>query len=259
MKVSSAACLHFLILAVSTAPSWAASNEIRSICDCSDFESPLFGLCIAFQDLSCPTNPGGPLCVQLAEQYETLAGPGGLPLPGAHGCGVDPVPVCTNTPADCTSLAGGGWVQVRYVPPGNSWHPSRDGLAGTEIYGNQGDPTQSWSINFEKAEPGYDQFLFATGDCARWLVTDVSTVMEAVPYENADKTILSSSCSSIPYEAKWYNRFGKNTEDPWISITDHFTAIHQGNILYGENGYGGYHASNILPNCAGASVYVRKQ
>lgn len=51
-----------------------------------------------------------------------------------------------------------------------------------------------------------------------------------------------------------YNRAG-NTEDPWISLTDHASAIPAGLIVYGENSYGGNNLS--IKNNDGADVYIR--
>ena len=68
-----------------------------------------------------------------------------------------------------------GWSLVRHVNDDSGiWHVASDHLAGTQIYGNprRGTFSQSghWSINFEEAVPGYDEFLFATGDCSNWLI-----------------------------------------------------------------------------------------
>ena len=52
-----------------------------------------------------------------------------------------------------------------------------------------------------------------------------------------------------------YRRQG-NVEDPWISLEDHTDAIAAGTILYGENSYGGKHATALL-NHDGADVYIR--
>ena len=52
-----------------------------------------------------------------------------------------------------------------------------------------------------------------------------------------------------------YRRQG-NVEDPWISLEDHTDAIAAGTILYGENSYGGQHATALF-NHDGADVYIR--
>ena len=40
-------------------------------------------------------------------------------------------------------------------------------------------------------------------------------------------------------------------------MIDHASAINAGDILYGENSFGGTHASAVLPVNNGANVYVR--
>ena len=41
-----------------------------------------------------------------------------------------------------------------------------------------------WTVKFEEAVPGYDEFLLATGDCSDWMViTKVQVVGSA--YDNA--------------------------------------------------------------------------
>ena len=66
----------------------------------------------------------------------------------------------------------GGWVLVRHIPSTMNWHPINDNLAGVIAYGNRtGGGSNPWSIKFEDAVPGYNEFLFATGDCTKWLIT----------------------------------------------------------------------------------------
>jgi hypothetical protein len=38
------------------------------------------------------------------------------------------------------SFQGGGWVLVRRVKQGSSWHPATDNLRGTDVYGTYGTP-----------------------------------------------------------------------------------------------------------------------
>jgi len=144
---------------------------------------------------------------------------------------------------------GSGWKKVRHVPAGDKWHPATDQLRGTEVYGTEGGDG-AWSIEF----PLFDQFLFSTGDCTKWLIADKDQVMGW--YSNGQRTIVSSSLQTDPYDARWYRR-QNSLEDPWISLNDHFVAISQGNILYGENNFGGDHALKVLPVHNGADVYVR--
>merc|ERR1712091_748115 len=96
--------------------------------------------------------------------------------------------------------------------------------------------------------------MFATGDGKKWIIVDRDQVtVRASPYS---AQISMSSISAKPYRAKWYCRRGVS-EDPWISLTDHYAAIGQGNILYGEAGYGSGHAANVLPAHNGANVFIR--
>jgi len=157
-------------------------------------------------------------------------------------------------PGNCAAVEGGGWQLVRHVPAGTRWHPATDRLLGTHAYGKAGTElsAHSWSIRFDKAT--FDEFLFSTGDCKKWLVATKQSVLGW--YANAPRAIKSSSLSSRPTKARWYRRKG-NKEDPWISLTDHVSAIKQGNILYGESLYGHSHAKNILPIHQGANVFIR--
>ena len=158
---------------------------------------------------------------------------------------------------------------MRRVPPGDSWHPATDGLAGTETYGpariltdpKDNDIGTGWSINFERAVPGYNEVLFATGDNKVWLITTKDAIggaMASPPlfYEDQRRPILKSSKSpSAPHMARWYNRQGC-AEDPWISVTDHHEAISAEKIVYGEHSYGGQHAA-VLQAHSGANVFIR--
>lgn len=75
-------------------------------------------------------------------------------------------------------------------------------------------------------------------------------------YANTQKGIKSSSSNSSPYTAAMYRRQGA-LEDPWISIQDHGPAISAGTIVYGENNFGGAHASAVQKG--GADVYIRNK
>eukprot|EP00985_Skeletonema_marinoi_P024142 scaffold16580_cov147-Skeletonema_marinoi.AAC.11 len=108
-----------------------------------------------------------------------------------------------------------------------------------------------WSVDFESKVAGYNEFLFATGDCTKQLPMRSSEKLM-----DPHQAYLSLLDNVSPYSAVWLNR-ANQVEDPWVSIIDHGPAIGAGKILYGENGYGGAHAANILPSSAGADVYVR--
>lgn len=100
------------------------------------------------------------------------------------------------------------------------WHPATDQLRGTDVYGTANDHTNDWSVAFENES--YDQFLFTTSDCNKWLIAEKDQVLGW--YANEDREILRSSTSDEAYTAKWYRREG-SLEDPWISLNDHFTEL----------------------------------
>ena len=160
---------------------------------------------------------------------------------------------------------------MRRVPAGTKWHPAKDSLAGTEVYGvpfssvtdwKCNDIGDGWSINFESAVPGYDEFLFATGDAQRWVITTKDAVGGPLVspsrwYENEPRTVLKSSDRwyGPSYEVQWYNR-NHVPEDPWISIIDHIPAISANKIVYGEGSFAA-HDGQLLHH-KGANVFIRK-
>ena len=43
-----------------------------------------------------------------------------------------------------------GWKHVRHVPASNNkWHKAKDHLAGTEVYGDNSNSSEEWSIKFD--------------------------------------------------------------------------------------------------------------
>jgi len=169
-------------------------------------------------------------------------------------CTVEAMLAERNDQTKPTPLSTEGWTPVRHTPKGNNWHKATDQLRGTEVYGSSGNNTVQWSIEFETAVPGYNEFLFATGDKELWLMATKAQVIGY--YSNAPRIIMKSSEGGVK-QARWYRRQNVR-EDPWISLTDHHDAIGQGYILYGGNNYGGSQASKILPIHDGADVYIRK-
>ncbi|MEZ6132524.1 MAG: PEP-CTERM sorting domain-containing protein [Planctomycetaceae bacterium] len=75
-------------------------------------------------------------------------------------------------------------------------------------------------------------------------------------FENSPTQIVSSYLNPAPHTHLMYNRTGF-PEDPWLSALDHADAIGSGNILYGEDSFGGAHALNVLPVYNGANVFIR--
>jgi hypothetical protein len=80
------------------------------------------------------------------------------------------------------SFDGGGWVLVRRVPPGPSWHPAQDDLSGEAEYGGcedrnpeNRDPGQCgptadapFSVRFD--DIAWEEMLYSSGDETRWLI-----------------------------------------------------------------------------------------
>ena len=96
------------------------------------------------------------------------------------------------------------------------------------------------------------QFMFATGDCSRWMIMSNDAVRGGW-YNGKDREIVASHTSDTPYTAKMYRRSGVE-EDPWITFTDH---NHCSSL---------YQANNWDPSCSsgdlgdlyqGLNVFVR--
>lgn len=176
------------------------------------------------------------------------------------------IPKKKTTVADLPSLfsgipVGAGWKLVRRVNGGTHWHPAKDQLKGTEVYD---DKNGTFSVKYYDGDndvSSYDQFLFTTNDLQKWLIVDRSElVFNETHQQPYNATIIKSSISPIAYNALWHHRnISTNPEDPWISLIDHASAIKRGDILYGEDRYGGTQASSVLPLHGGASVYIRKK
>ena len=94
-----------------------------------------------------------------------------------------------------------------------------------------------------------------SGDRQKWLIASKNAVTGGF-YTNEFRRIEKSSSNPSAYPAKWYRRQGAK-EDPWISLTNHDVSIQGGDIIYGENNWGGDHAGKILPKHNGANVYIR--
>jgi len=151
----------------------------------------------------------------------------------------------------CQNIDHGGWELVRWMPSGNTFHPATDNLFGSDVYGNSNDMSKPWSIRYETKS--FDQFLFAFGDCDKWLIADAHVVL-ADNWDYAQRKIYKSSLHDYTYTAGWFKR-AVAIEDPWISLYDHYAAKPNKDVLYGEN-------SNVYkygdePYHNGASVYIR--
>ena len=151
-------------------------------------------------------------------------------------------------------IDGGEWKLVRHVPAGNVWHRANDLLVGRDVYGipSGSNGNNEWSIRFDNIS--FSQFLFATGDGAKWLIASKNEVTGAF-YSNKPRLVEKSSIHPTrAHRVKWYRRT-TNLEDPWISLTDHSEASTQGNILYGGNSFTDH--TKVLPIHNGANVFIR--
>ena len=111
--------------------------------------------------------------------------------------------------------------------------------------------------SFSATVPGYNQFLFITGDCSTYLIASQNAVNGDL-YTDELRDICSSSESDTPYQAKWYNRgVAIWPEDPWISTVNHWDAINSGKIVYGEADFYGTHSTTVVGPKKGAYVFIR--
>ena len=144
----------------------------------------------------------------------------------------------------------GGWRIVRFLPPNLGRWYSGNNFTSTSVnstnIGTPYDYTNEWGIPFET----FDEMFFATFDTTYWLRCLRTSVQGT--YDNALRPIISSSSSSIPYSARWYQR-DSSVHEPWVSINDHNSA--QQLIVYAENGQpGGEYLKNAY---GGMCVLVR--
>ena len=65
----------------------------------------------------------------------------------------------------------------------------------------------------------------------------------------------SSSLSSTPYEARWYNQ-AEHPAHPLVSLRDYDISAALGEVLYGEGGWRSEAQSALLSAHDGANVYV---
>jgi len=153
----------------------------------------------------------------------------------------------------CLDIDDGGWQLVRYVPSGNTFHPATDDLFGKDVYGDPNDMSAAWSVAYDNID--FDQFLFAVGDCDKWLIAEADVVLDDY-WEGAQRRIYKSSLHDYTYTAEWLKRKNCCKEDPWISLYDHGLAKPNKDVLYGEKSYIFKFGEDPYHN--GASVYIRK-
>ena len=102
-----------------------------------------------------------------------------------------------------------------------------------------------------------DQFLFMSGDRAKWLVASNASVAGA-PYGTAPRPVARSSVDRFPHAVEWEHRAGA-AEGPWISLTDHAVAVSQGDVIYAEAAWPGVGVggTKLLQEHNGANVFCR--
>jgi hypothetical protein len=145
-------------------------------------------------------------------------------------------------------------------------------LAGTETpYGDPTNDSEPWSVDFETEVNGWDEFLFATGDCSKWLVATKEAVLGGpptpTPYGFAQRSVIESSVVSAPHTVEMGFRSTSNLEDPLISLFDYTPPDNIPDspknclILHIEDSWAGTGADDrqcVLRQNDGANVYIRK-
>lgn len=143
---------------------------------------------------------------------------------------------------NCPADVGTGWRLVRRTTRGS--YQATDRLAGTDTYGTASDDPQSgndFSINFETAVPGYDEFLLATGLCNHWMVMSKDALTRSSGYwYPEDREVTRSHTSSTAYNVQVFRRLSA-PEDPWVQYGyahSQTTALYAGNNFTIINGEG---------------------
>ncbi|CAE7229961.1 unnamed protein product, partial [Symbiodinium necroappetens] len=112
---------------------------------------------------------------------------------------------------------GHGWILVRRTESGR--FSANDDLAGTAEYGTPHQNPQGSAFSRRFDTMSFDEFLFATGTCQKWMIMKKSQVQGR--YTNAKRGILKSHVQGQPYAARMYNRGAIVPADPLLSFEDH--------------------------------------
>ena len=143
----------------------------------------------------------------------------------------------------------GGWRIVRYLPPNlGRWYQGDYISTSTFNIPTIGTPynyTNEWAVSFGT----FDEMIFGTFGMTYWLRCLKTSVLGT--YDNTMRPIISSSFSSTPYSAIWYNRTSTPL-DPVISIQNYPTQI-----VYIENNYADSLYMNLVSIDSGMCVLVR--
>jgi hypothetical protein len=181
-------------------------------------------------------------------------------LPGYHRKllhgGID-VYGCANEEDQCAKVDGGGWQLVRHAGSSeDSWPPWDDDLAGTNSYNAPTDTNKykqltSWTIPWQSHKVRH--FLFAFGDCSKWVIAEPAQVYGEKYNATSSRWALKSQASATPFQVKWTYRTGAS-QDPIIKVSDSDTYN-----IYAEGNYSIY--SDDIANMnehKGANVYIRQ-
>jgi hypothetical protein len=126
----------------------------------------------------------------------------------------------------------GGWRIVRFLPPtATNWYQGDYINTSTFNIPTIGTPynyTNEWAVSFGT----FDEMFFGTFNMNYWLRCLKTSVLGT--YSNTARPIISSSFSSTPYNAIWYNR--GTGEDPLISIQNYPTQVVYREQLGGDLG-----------------------
>jgi alpha-tubulin suppressor-like RCC1 family protein len=145
----------------------------------------------------------------------------------------------------------GGWRIVRFLPPNlGRWYQGNYISGNTVNVPNIGTAynySNEWAVPFGT----FDEMFFGTFDMTYWLQCLKTSVLGN--YSGVVRPIIKSSSSSTPYSAIWYNRGDSASEDPWISINNHFASPSL--MLYGDNSTGGW--GYLRDDYGGMCVLVR--
>jgi hypothetical protein len=175
-----------------------------------------------------------------------------LPCNGGAGAGCSRGGIATESghyTVDCAPLDpaltvatdGGGWLLVRRVQSGGTWHTAADSHTGSEPDYGTYDPdwTSENTFGLQFSTSPYDQVLVATGDLEHWVIITKTSWL----YSSG--AIVKSSASCEPSTVVW--------QPPWISLGDYGSA--DAKVLYGEDGSSEHVELLSLRN--GANVFVR--
>eukprot|EP01043_Picozoa_sp_COSAG02_P046470 COSAG02_NODE_4349_length_5466_cov_31.632569_3_plen_1141_part_01 len=151
----------------------------------------------------------------------------------------------------CDSNGNAAWTLVRHTD--GSCHTATDLLKGTDEYGTYGQ-SSPWSVKFEETVPGWDQLMFASGDCTRWIVM---TKEEAIGHNgrreyNGQLSMLRGSASESAFTTNGIRR-SAFLEDPWILLSHE-----QCDAVYCANAYPACSGNGVGAQHQGLDVYIRR-